>query len=93
MPSQPLRFGVLGAAKIARAFGCAPSTDVRVVAVASRGLEKAEALAAETGIPRAHGSYEGLLADPEIDAVYLPTQCAARVLGDRGCRCRQTHPL
>lgn len=70
----PLRFGILGAANIARLFaaGCAPSSRVKIVALASRGQDKADAMAAELGIPRALGSYEALLADPEIDAVYLP---------------------
>ncbi len=70
----PIRYGVLGAANIARQFtrGLAGSTEAVVQAVASRGLEKAQAFAAELGIPRALGSYEALLADPEIDAVYIP---------------------
>ena len=45
--------------------------DVEVVAVASRDLARAEAYAAERGIERAYGSYEALLADPGIDAVYV----------------------
>lgn len=74
MTDQPLRLGVLGAANIARAFiaGVAPSSRVAVAAVASRDPAKAEAFARETGVPRFHGSYEALLADPEIDAVYVP---------------------
>jgi len=70
----PLRYGILGAANIARQFtrGLAGSTVASVDAVASRGLEKAQAFAAELGIPRALGSYEALLADPEIDAIYVP---------------------
>jgi D-xylose 1-dehydrogenase (NADP+, D-xylono-1,5-lactone-forming) len=72
--SQPLRIGVLGAANIARAFtaACAPSKEVTVAAVASRGLDKAKAFAREVNIPRALGSYEELLNDPEIEAVYVP---------------------
>jgi xylose dehydrogenase (NAD/NADP) len=71
---SPLRVGILGAANIARSFvsGVAPSTLVAVTAVASRDAAKAERFAAECGIPRAHGSYEALLADPAIDAVYNP---------------------
>lgn len=41
-------------------------------AIASRGIDKARAAAVELGIPRAYGSYEELLADPEIDAIYNP---------------------
>jgi D-xylose 1-dehydrogenase (NADP+, D-xylono-1,5-lactone-forming) len=74
LPSQPLRIGVLGAAKIARAFiaGVAGSKRVAVTTVASRDLAKAQAFSAGTGLPRALGSYEALLADPEIDAIYNP---------------------
>ncbi len=72
--TAPLRYGILGAANIARQFtqGLAGSTLATVSAVASRGLDKAQAFAAELGIPRAHGSYEALLADPEIEAIYIP---------------------
>lgn len=70
----PVRYGILGAANIARQFtkGLAGSAVARVDAVASRGAEKAGAFAAELGIPRSHASYEALLADPEIDAIYIP---------------------
>ncbi len=69
-----VRVGVLGAANIARSFisGVKPSTRVVVAAVASRTAEKAERFARETGVPRFHSSYEALLADPEIDAIYNP---------------------
>jgi predicted dehydrogenase len=43
-----------------------------VVAIASRDLGKARAAATDLGIPKAYGSYEELLADPEIDAIYNP---------------------
>jgi predicted dehydrogenase len=51
--------------------GATESPKVELVAVASRTQERADAYAAEWGIPRAHGSYEALLADPEIEAVYI----------------------
>ncbi|MBL8701621.1 MAG: Gfo/Idh/MocA family oxidoreductase [Alphaproteobacteria bacterium] len=72
--STPLRIGVLGAANIARGFcaGVAPSTRVKVTAIASRQAAKAEAFAREVGVGRWHGSYEALLADPAIDAIYNP---------------------
>ena len=44
-----------------------------LVAVGSRSLERGQAFATEHGIPRAHGSYEALAANPEIDAVYIAT--------------------
>ncbi len=70
----PVRYGILGAANIARQFtrGVAGSSVAAVSAVASRGAEKAFAFAAELGIPRSHPSYEALLADPDIDAIYIP---------------------
>jgi predicted dehydrogenase len=43
-----------------------------VTAIASRSLEKAQAAAARLGIPKAYGSYEELLADPDVDAIYNP---------------------
>lgn len=71
---ERLKIGVLGAANIARQFaaGCAGSPHVEVAAVASRGLERAERFAKEIGVARALGSYEALLADPDIDVIYNP---------------------
>jgi len=43
-----------------------------VAAIASRKLERAQAAARQLGIPKAYGSYEELLADPDVDAVYIP---------------------
>jgi predicted dehydrogenase len=51
--------------------GARASADLEVVAVASRELASAERYAREQGIDRAHGSYEALLADPDIDVVYI----------------------
>ena len=71
---SPLRIGILSTANIARQFvlGVSPSKKVTVSAVASRDAAKAAHFAAQTGIPRHLGSYEALLADPEIDAIYNP---------------------
>jgi predicted dehydrogenase len=71
---KPLRFGVLGAARIARSFiaGVKHSPLVEVAAVASRDLEKGKAFASELGVGRVHGSYEALLDDSGIDAIYVP---------------------
>jgi len=68
-----LRLGLLSTANINRMVlaGAAASPEVDVVAVASRDRERAEAYAREHGIGRAHGSYEALLADPDVDAVYV----------------------
>jgi predicted dehydrogenase len=70
----PLRLGILGCANIARQFArdVAPSKAVRIVAVASRSAATAAAFAADFGIPRHHGCYADLLADPGVDAVYVP---------------------
>jgi D-xylose 1-dehydrogenase (NADP+, D-xylono-1,5-lactone-forming) len=72
--SPPLRIGILGTANIARSFvaGVRPSSTVSVTAVASRDAGKAEKFAREVGIPRHYASYEALLADREIDAIYNP---------------------
>ena len=71
---RPLRFGVLGAANIARHFisAVAGSSRVAVTAVASRDPEKGRAFAEALGVGRVHNAYDALLADPEIDAVYVP---------------------
>jgi len=73
--SRELRWGVLGAAKIAIEKvvpAIAAAARCSVVAIASRDRAKAERAAAALGIGRAYGSYEELLADPGIDAVYNP---------------------
>src|SRR5512139_3830964 len=68
-----MRLGLLSTANINRAIlgGAAESDRVDVVAVGSRDAERARAYAHEHGIPTAHGSYEALLADPDVDAVYV----------------------
>jgi predicted dehydrogenase len=70
----PLRIGILGCANIAKQFSrdVAPSRTVRVVAVASRDAARAAGFAAANGIGRCHASYEALLADADVDAIYLP---------------------
>lgn len=70
-----LRWGVLGCARITRrglAPGIAASATGALHALASRDGSTARDWAAEFGVPRAYGSYEELLADPEVDAVYIP---------------------
>jgi predicted dehydrogenase len=71
----PIRIGVLGAARIAPAAIIRPARNVagaEVVAVAARDRDKASAFAVKHHIPRVVGSYEELVEDPEIDAVYNP---------------------
>src|SRR6185369_13309892 len=73
--AKRLRWGILSTASIARRKvvpGMRSATRSEVVAVGSRSEAAAQAFADELGIPRAHGSYEDLLADPEVDAVYIP---------------------
>lgn len=69
----PIRWGLLGTGNITGKLlrGARLSTEVVVTAVGSRTLERARTFAAANGIPRVHGSYEDLLADPEVDAVYI----------------------
>jgi predicted dehydrogenase len=72
---QPLRIGVLGAARIVpfAVLGPARETaEVSVPALAARDLRRAQRFAASHGIARTFGSYQALVADPEIDAVYIP---------------------
>jgi D-xylose 1-dehydrogenase (NADP+, D-xylono-1,5-lactone-forming) len=71
---SPVRIGVLGAAKIARLFVDAVRTSRKVVvtAVASRDVDRAKAFARDTGVATVHPTYEALLSDPQIDAVYVP---------------------
>jgi predicted dehydrogenase len=75
MSNTPLRIGVLGAAKIAPMALIRPAKqvpEVTVAAVAARDPARADAFARRHGIPRAHKSYEDLLADDAIDAIYNP---------------------
>jgi predicted dehydrogenase len=70
--SPPLRWGLLSTARINRALipPLRSSKRNQLVAIASRTLEKAQKYAQEWNIPRAFGSYEAMLADPEIDVIY-----------------------
>jgi D-xylose 1-dehydrogenase (NADP+, D-xylono-1,5-lactone-forming) len=70
-----MRWGILGPGRISRSFlaGLAGSATEHAVAIGSRALDRAEATARQFGVPRAYGSYEQLLADREIEAVYVGT--------------------
>src|SRR4051794_22744937 len=67
-----IRWGVLAPGRIARSFAedLLLVPDATLVATGSRSLERAEAFAGEFG-GHAHGSYEALAADPEVDVVYV----------------------
>ncbi|MBY0524283.1 MAG: Gfo/Idh/MocA family oxidoreductase [Gemmataceae bacterium] len=74
MAKDKVRWGILGVAHINErlrpAFAKAGNAELR--AIASRSLDKAKTAASANSIPVAHGSYEALLDDPDIDAVYIP---------------------
>ncbi|HVX62616.1 MAG TPA: Gfo/Idh/MocA family oxidoreductase [Pirellulales bacterium] len=70
-----VRWGILGVAKIATVKvvpAMRQCQHAEVAAIASRSLDRAQQAARELGLPKAYGSYEELLADPDIDAVYIP---------------------
>ncbi len=70
-----IRWGVISTARIGRVRvipAIQQSSNGRVVAIASRNLETAQAVAGELNIPTAYGSYEALLNDPNVDAIYNP---------------------
>ncbi|TDO51443.1 oxidoreductase family protein [Kribbella sp. VKM Ac-2527] len=71
---EPLRIGILGAARIADRAIVDPAhlTGARLVAVAARDTGRAEAFAAEHGVERVHPSYADVLDDPEVEVVYNP---------------------
>ncbi len=68
-----VRLGLLSTARINDQIlrAAAETDEVEVVAAGSRDGARAEAYARERGLERVHGSYDGLLADPELDAVYV----------------------
>ncbi len=73
MATERVRWGIVSTADINRKLipGAHASEKVELVAVASRDQARADAYAQEWSIPRAYGSYDALLADPEIEAVYI----------------------
>jgi predicted dehydrogenase len=73
--ADKVRWGVLGCARIATTKvipGMQAGSRTEVMAIASRDGEKARRVAAELGIAKAYGGYEELLADPDVEAVYIP---------------------
>src|SRR3954464_7246808 len=70
-----LRWGILSTADIGRRKvipGILKADRCEVVAIGSRDADQGRQVADELGIPAAHGSYEALLADPNVDIVYIP---------------------
>ncbi|NLG28669.1 MAG: Gfo/Idh/MocA family oxidoreductase [Chloroflexi bacterium] len=73
--TDKVRWGVLGVARVARNWmlpAFLMSQQAEVVAVASRQLDRARLCATAHGIARAYGSYDALLSDPDVEAVYIP---------------------
>ena len=73
MTSEKVRWGILGPGRIAIRLvtGAGQTANASVDAVASRDRSRAAEFASKFGVARVHGSYEELLADPQIDAVYI----------------------
>lgn len=73
--ANPVRIGILGTARIAPAALIKPAAknaEVVVAAVAARDTSRAQAFAVKHGIAKVHDTYEALIADPDVDAVYNP---------------------
>ncbi len=72
--SAPVRIGILGASRFAPMILVKPARDIDevvVAAVADRDVSQARAFAAKHGIARVHDTYDALVADPDLDAVYI----------------------
>ena len=72
--NDAIRWGLLGTSRINLKLlrGASGTDKAEVVAVGSRSAESGQAFAAANGIAKVHASYEALLADPDIDAIYIP---------------------
>jgi predicted dehydrogenase len=92
-------FGILGCAdiarKISRAMRMLPPGAATIAAVGSRSEDKARRFVAEIGFPaaRVHGSYESLLGDPDVEAVYLPLPTSLHVPWATAVAARGKHLL
>ena len=76
------RWGILSTAKIGREHvipGIVQSDNGVLYGIASRDLAKAQALATQFGAKMAYGSYEAMLADPDIDGIYIPLPTSQHV--------------
>src|SRR5258708_1914600 len=74
MADKKIRWGVFSTSRIGRRVipAIQEARNCEVVAISSRDLDRAQAAAKELNIPKAYGSYEAMLADPAIDAIYNP---------------------
>jgi len=75
MTTEPLRWGLIGTGLIATEFArdMTVTHSGRVAAIGSRSQESADRFAVQFDVPHAHASYEALVADPEVDVVYVAT--------------------
>lgn len=75
MSKASIRWGILGTGAIAQAFaqGLKALPDAQLAAIGSRSLKTAQQFAAALDVPKAYGSYEDLVSDPDIDIVYIAT--------------------
>ena len=75
VPTDPIRWGILGSGRVAHGFaaGLQAVPDSELAAVASRRLSNAEAFAERHGGARVHERYDDLVADPDIDVIYVAT--------------------
>jgi predicted dehydrogenase len=98
-PPRAVRFGVLGCAdiarKVSRAMLMLPPGAATIAAVGSRSDDKARRFISEIGFPaaRVHGSYESLLEDPDVEAVYLPLPTSLHVPWATAVAARGKHLL
>ena len=83
MTTTPIRWGILGPGSIAHSFvkGLQVLPDAQVAAAGSRDRDRAAAFARQYDIPHAHGSYEDLARDPDVDIIYVATPHPAHLTG------------
>jgi D-xylose 1-dehydrogenase (NADP+, D-xylono-1,5-lactone-forming) len=95
MSMDPVRWGILSTAHINEKVlaGASGTPTVDVVAVGSRSAERAQEFADRHGIPHAHGSYEELLADLDVEAIYIPLPNGLHVESTLACLAAGKHVL
>ena len=88
--AEPVRWGILGTGNIAQQFarGLAGLPDAQLVGVGSRSLETAQTFATTFGAAHAHGSYEALVSDPDVEVVYIATPHTLHA--ENSLRCLET---